>query len=76
MNPWGSVATTNLGIFVLKRLIMVVFTRQQLVDAQKEYFKRYVTNPEDFGDPNDPDNYSDEAAEGVIDYLLALIPDA
>ena len=55
---------------------MVVFTRQQLVQAQKEYFKRYVTNPDDFGDPTDPENYSAEAAESVIDYLLALIPDA
>lgn len=55
---------------------MVVFTRQQLVEAQKEYFKRYVTNPDDFNDPSDPENYSDESAESTIDYLLSLIPDA
>lgn len=49
------------------------YSRDQLVKAQKEYFKRYVSNPEDFNDPSDPENYSDESAEGVIDYLLNLV---
>lgn len=49
------------------------YSREQLIEAQKKYFQRYVSNPYDFNDPSNPENYSDEAAEGVIDYLLNLV---